>query len=633
MSLSNPFPAAQPNRAGLICLFILSLLLTAGAQAQGTTENYTVPEPAVAGGPVRLRQATTQPLVDDRLMGVAVPAAPALSPAASIVPYVPGEFERFVQRQAGPTPEVRRFGNDLIAGGLDNRGADLSPLVPADYVVAPGDEVLLTLWGSVDADLRLVVDRAGRIVIPRVGPVQVSGVRHADLTEVVSRRVAQVFKNFQISVTLGQLRGIRVFVTGFVVRPGTYTVSSLSTVVAALMRAGGPASSGSFRSIELRRGGQLLSSFDLYDLLLKGDRSADRIVQAGDVVHVGPVGVQVGFIGSVNKPTVLELKAGETVADALRIAGGFSAVADRSRLAVERLQERNAGRVAQLDLPADLKLSLNHGDVLRAFSAVDIALPSQRQNKRVRVEGEVLRPSEYVLPEGSSVADAIKAAGGFTNNAYVFATEFNRESVRLTQQENYDRALRDMETDFARASGSKRISTADEAASDAARAAATSRLIERLRTLRPSGRIVLQVPPEGTDLPNLALEDGDRIFIPARASTVGIFGSVFNAASYLYTPGRTLDDYLRLAGGPTKGADQGSSFVVRANGNVISGLQTESGWFSRSSGVGKVNAEPGDTVFVPEEMNKTTFIQSAKDWTLLLYQLGIGVAGIKSAIR
>ena len=627
MSPSPLRPAALPRLARLLAsaLTTISVLSWApsAAWAQAATADATTTEtPAAAGGPIRLRQtATPAPTLEERL------------PTAPLPVYVPGEFERYVARQAGDGVELRRFGADLLNGGLDSRSADLSPLVPADYVVAPGDEVLLAIWGSVDADLRMVVDRGGRINIPRVGTVQVSGVRHADLQDMLTRRVAQVFKNFQLSVTLGQLRGIRIFVTGFVVKPGSYTVSSLSTVVAALMRAGGPAASGSFRMIELRRGGQLLSTFDLYDLLLKGDRSADRIVQAGDVVHVGPVGVQVGFVGSVNKPTVLELKSGETVADALRAAGGFSAVADRSRLAVERLQERNAGRVAQLDLPADLKLGLSHGDVLRAFSAVDLALPSQRQSKRVRVEGEVVRPSEYLLPEGSSVADAIKAAGGFTSRAYVFATEFNRESVRLTQQENYARALRDMETDFARASGSKRISTADEAASESARAAATSRLIERLRTLRPSGRIVLQLPPEGTDLPNLALEDGDRIFIPARASTVGIFGSVFNAASYLYTPDRTLDDYLRLAGGPTKGADQASSFVVRANGNVISGLQTESGWFSRSSGVGKVTAEPGDTVFVPEEVNKTTFIQSAKDWTLLLYQLGIGVAGIKSAIR
>ena len=547
-------------------------------------------------------------------------------------PYLPGEFERFVQRQAGPAAEVRRFGAELVSSGFDARSAEISPLVPTDYVLAPGDEVLLTVWGSVDADLRLVVDRAGRISIPRVGPVQVAGVRQGDLQDVILRRVAQVFKNFQLSVTLGQLRGIRIFVTGFVVKPGTYTVSSLSTVVTALMRAGGPAASGSFRNIELRRSGVLLSSFDLYDLLLKGDRSADRIVQSGDVVHVGPVGVQVGIVGSVNKPTVMELQPGETVADALRIAGGFSAVADRSRLAVERLKDRNAARVAQLELPADLNQALNQGDVMRAFSAVDIALPSQRQSKRVRVEGEVMRPSEYVLPEGSTIADALLAAGGFTANAYLFATEFSRESVRATQQENYDRALRDLETDFARNTSSQRVANSDEAAGEAARSSASARLLERLRTLRPNGRIVLQMPPGSTELPNLALEDGDRLFLPARPTTVGVFGSVFNAASYLFLPGRALDDYVRLAGGPTKGADEASTFVVRANGNVVSNRQSAS-WFGRGNTVGAILAEPGDTVFVPEEMNRTTFVQSAKDWTQILYQLGIGIAGIKSAVR
>jgi len=627
MPTSNFRPTA-PHSVKLLASIVIAaatLVSSAGISAQTTSQDNTAnAETPTLGGPVRLRQFNTPSIAEDRQ------TAPAAAVAA---PYVPGEFERFVQRQAGFGVEVQRFGADLVSGGFDSRGAELSPLVPAEYVVAPGDEVLLTMWGSVDADLRLVVDRGGRINIPRVGSVQVSGVRHGDLADVVSKRVAQVFKNFQLSVTLGQLRGIRIFVTGFVVKPGTYTVSSLSTVVAALMRAGGPASSGSFRSIEVRRGGQLLSTFDLYDLLLKGDRAADRIVQAGDVVHVGPVGVQVGFIGSVNKPTVLELKPGETVADALQIAGGFSAVADRSRLAVERLKDRQAARVAQLNLPADLKQPLSHGDVLRAFSAVDIAMPAQRQSKRVRVEGEVVRPAEFVLPEGSTIADALRLAGGFTPNAYVFATEFNRESVRASQQENYDRALRDLETELARTTASRRVTSADEATGIASSTRGASLMIDRLRLLKPSGRVVLQMPVDGRDLPDLALEDGDRLFIPAKPTTVGVFGSVFNAASYLHLPGRTLDDYVRLAGGPTKGADEDSVFVVRANGNVVSSRQTSSPWFSRGIGIGKVNAEPGDTVFVPEEMDKSSFMQSAKDWTLLLFQLGIGISGIKTAIQ
>jgi protein involved in polysaccharide export with SLBB domain len=628
----------------------LGLAALTAAKAQVASPMVTPPTSATSpigaaepsesnGGPIRLRPA--RPLAPDDRAGYT-------ATAVQEPPYIPGEFERYVQSLAGTTVVVRRLGAELVTGAVERRltesgltdfrlseptpAFEHSPLVPADYVLGTGDEILITLWGSVDAELRLTVDRAGRISIPRVGTVQVSGLTYAELPALVQRRVAQVFRNFQSSVSLGQLRGIRVFVSGYAVKPGSYALTSLSTLVTALMRAGGPTAAGSLRNIELRRGRDVITRFDLYDLLLKGDRSADTLLQSGDVVHVGAVGTQVGFIGSVNKPAVLELKAGETIADAVRMVGGFSAVADRKRLAVERLEDRNAGRVVQVNLPADERATLAQGDVLRAFSAVAMALPSQRQNKRVKVEGEVARPAEYVLPEGSSLRDAVRAAGGFTSAAFVYASELSRESVRLTQQENYDRALRDLETDMARTSGSQRISTADDASAQGARAQATNRLIDRLRALRPTGRIVLQVPADASDLPDLALEDGDRLFVPARPTTVGVFGSVFNGASYLHLAGRSIDDYLRLAGGPTKGADESSVFVIRANGNVVSSRQS-AGFFTRSGRIGEMPAEPGDTVFVPEEMDKTTFIQGAKDWTQILYQFGLGIAGIKAAVR
>jgi protein involved in polysaccharide export with SLBB domain len=495
--------------------------------------------------------------------------------------------------------------------------------------VQAGDELLVTLWGSVDADLRLIVDRSGRISIPRVGTIMVAGVRYAELHDVISRRVAQVFKNYQLSVSLGQLRGVRVYITGFVLRPGAYTVSSLSTIAGALVKAGGPSAAGSFRTIQLRRGRDVVTTFDLYDLLLKGDRSADRVVQPDDVIYVGPLGTQVALIGSVNQPAIFELKPGETVTDVLRMAGGFTPVADISRLAVERLDDRATTRITQLELPQALINELHSGDVLRAFNAVFAVLPVERQNKRVRVEGEVLKPGEYVLPASSSINDALKVAGGLTSSAFIYGTEFSRESVRMTQQENYERALRDLELEFAKSSTTLRTNTADEAAAQAQRSAGTSRLIDRLRSIKPTGRIVLQLPPDSRQLPDLALEDGDRIYVPARPTTVGVFGSVFNGGSYLWSGSRNLDDYLRLAGGPTKGADESSVFVIRANGSVVSNLQSK-GWFSsRSSEFVGTAAQPGDTIFVPEEINKTSFIQGAKDWTQILYQFGLGVAAIK----
>jgi protein involved in polysaccharide export with SLBB domain len=311
------------------------------------------------------------------------------------------------------------------------------------------------------------------------------------------------------------------------------------------------------------------------------------------------------------------------------MAGGFSAVADRSRLAVERLDDRATVRIVQLALPTMLGATLTNGDVLRAFSAVDVALPVQRQNKRVRVEGEVVRPGEYVLPPESSIVDALAAAGGLTEKAYLFGAEFNRESVRANQQQNYDRALRDLETDVSRSVSPLRPTTADEAASNTVRDNANSRLLANLRAQRPTGRIVLQLQPTTRELPALALEDGDRLYIPPRPTTVGVFGSVFNAGSYLFGDGRTIDEYLNFAGGPTRGADAGSTFLIRANGSVLSGRQNNN-WLRFGTALAGVKAEAGDTVFVPEEVNKTTLMQDAKDWTLILYQLGLGLAGIKA---
>ena len=611
-------------------MLLIVALSSANAQ-NSTSQPATSTTTETPGAPIRLRQAA--------------PPSETASPATLVTPtrnasappkYAPGEFEVFARKVVGPDSELKRFGAELVTPTAENGlASEPSPLVPPDYLIKPGDEIALTLWGSVDADLRLTVDRSGRITIPRVGAVLVSGVRYADLPATISQRVALVFRNFQLSVGLGQLRAQRIYVTGFVARPGAYSVNALATLTQALLQAGGPSAAGSLRSIELRRGKERVAEVDLYDFLLKGDRGADRVLQAEDVIHVGPLGTQVALIGSVNRPAIFELKTGETLADLLRMGGGFSAVADRSRVAVERLDDRASIRIAQLALPASNASPLASGDVVRAFSAVDVALSVQRQNKRVRLEGEVLRPGEYVLPADSGLADALAAAGGLTAAAYPFGTEFNRESVRITQQQNYDRALRDLEVDLARNASTQRAANAgDEAAQLASRTNANERLVASLRALRPSGRIVLQLQPEARELPPLTLEDGDRLLVPPRPSSVGVFGSVFNGGNYLYGEGRQLEDYLNLAGGPTKGADASSAFVIRANGSVVSGQQQNgSKWFGRSSALTGLKAEPGDTVFVPEEINKTTFIQGAKDWTQILYQFGLGIAGIVAATR
>ena len=630
---------------GITAAMLMTQFVAVAQQASGG--NAADAATGAATGPIRLRQPQgptsdkrdsqrldqQRPLADQPIVPPIVQPGDERKGPGFL--YRPGEFERHVERITNSL-EVRRLGTDLVLdGGTEADGLDFSPLIPADYVIAPGDEVVLTIWGSVDADLRLQVDRSGRIQVPRVGAILVAGVKYQDLAATIERRARSAFKNFELAVSLGQLRAIRVFVTGFAERPGSYSVSSLSTVSSVLFKAGGPSASGSYRDIELRRNGKSIAHLDIYDLLVHGRRDADQMLQAADVIHVGPAGKQAALIGSVNKAAVFDLKPGETISDLLRMAGGFNSVADRSRLALERLDERSELRVRQVQWPADGGTLLEAGDVVRAFSSIAPVSPLDRQNVRVRIDGEVLKPGEYIFPPRTTLSEAIKFAGGFAPAAYLFGSEFTRESVRIAQQQNYDRALREMEVSLTRASSATVAKSTEEVAAQASQQANATRLLARLRELRPTGRVVLELTPESKTLPELVMESGDQISIAAKPVAVGVFGSVFNSGSFVFQDNRTVDDYLRLAGSPTAGADTNGVFVIRANGSVVSAQQGQRGFFGRG-GFGSLLTEtvlPGDTVFVPEEVNKQTWVQAAKDWTQILYQFGLGVAGLVTIFK
>lgn len=623
----------------------MAVLGSVRAQAPST---LTAVEAASPSGPIRLRQPQSAdsrerratPAAEDndeaeslskreqrelRNFAPGAPEQPMSLPRA----YRPGEFERYVQVRTNDRT-IRRFGSDLVLepARRDQADIEVQGAVPPDYLVAPGDEVVVTVWGSVEADLRLIVDRNGLIHIPRVGSIMVAGSRNADVASQIRRQMSRTFRNFELSATLGQLRGIRVFVTGFAAAPGAYNVSNLSTVSSVLFnRAGGPAAAGSFRNVELRRGGKLAAKLDLYDLLALGRQQGDELVRAGDVVHVGPIGPQVALVGSVNNQAVYETKRGETVDDLLRIAGGLNAVAESSRLALERLDDRSDQRLRELALPGDGATALVSGDILRAFSAASTKLPQERQHKRVQISGEVQRPGEYILPPASTLGDLIRSAGGLTDKAFLFGAEFSRESVRQVQQQNYDRMLRDLEIEVSRRATAMAGRSLD---STAAQDVSNELVLERMRGMKPNGRVVLQIPIDAQALPELTLEDGDRLGIPASPSSVGVFGSVPNAGNYLFLHSRTVDDYLRLAGSPKRGADADGVFVMRANGVVESALQNRTWLGLGADKFAGLPVLPGDNIVVPEDTNRVTRAQNLKDWAQIVYQFGLGLIAVKS---
>jgi polysaccharide export outer membrane protein len=523
------------------------------------------------------------------------------------------EFEKYVNERAGRP--LLRFGSTLLLNGAQGFAVSPSATVPPDYTLNPGDELLIGVTGAVEADLQLTVDPEGRIFIPRVGAVGVAGVRYGDLASALKRRFNEQYKRVNVSVIIGHLHGLTVYVTGYAVKPGAYTISSLSTMIDAVLAAGGPAGGGSFRMVQLRRGGQLVTTLDLYDLLLNGDKSHDVSLLNQDVLNIEPVGPELAITGSVNQEAIYEAKPGETLGDIIRYAGGLNSLADESRVLVARLADLDKNGSEELTLAATKSFPAERGDIIRVLSLANIARPMERQAILATIEGEIDHPGRYYLQPGSTVGDLLAQAGGLTAGAYVFGTQVDRDSLRQQQQASFDRAIADLQLDAAAAPLSDVVSVVDRGATAAARSQAALAIIDRLKAQKPDGRLVLALGPDAVTLPaNLTLENNDRIYVPPRPKTVGVFGAVYETGSFLYTPGSRLSAYLRLAGGPKRIADRGDIFIVRANGSVLSARQTHD--------FGQQPALPGDVIFVPVKTNGGLF-EKVLALSSVVFQLGL----------
>ena len=324
--------------------------------------------------------------------------------AEPLPPPKPNEFQRFVEGATGRILPI--FGAGFFADAADTfQSLDNVP-VSADYTLGPGDEIITRAWGGIDVDYRSTVDRNGMLNLPKVGSFNVAGVKAADLERNLRAQIGRLYTNFDLSVSLGQLRGLRVFVVGPAQRPGVVTLSSQSTLLSAVVAAGGPAPSGSMRKVLLRRDGRVISELDVYEFLVQGDKSKDVQLAAGDVVVFQPAGPRVALTGSIDTPAIYELKgAQERLADVLRYAGGAPVLANPNRVQLERIdaaQPLAARFVETFRLDAGgLQKPLRDGDVLTL-----LAISPQFANA-VTLKGHVAQPLRYPFTPGMRVRDLI----------------------------------------------------------------------------------------------------------------------------------------------------------------------------------------------------------------------------------
>ncbi|QZP09490.1 SLBB domain-containing protein [Caenibius sp. WL] len=585
---------------------------TAGPAAAATqvaipdTPSNIYQPPVLAGAPAEAADDAPSP---------ATPAPVAIKPPP---PF--SEYESFVTRVAGKP--IRRFGYELLLPDARDFTAPATTAIPTDYRINPGDEILLGLSGSVQSsDLRLKVDREGRIFVPRIGAVMVGGVRYGDLHGVIAREVSRQYRNFQLDVTVARLHGITVYITGFATTPGSYTLSSLSTLTNAVLAAGGPSTGGSFRSIQVRRGGKLVSDFDLYDLLLKGDRSGDIALQNGDVLYIAPAGEQVAVLGSVNREAIFEAAPGETLNDAILYAGGISTVADASRLMLLDSLGQTDGGWQEISAGDARVRKIRRGDVIRVLTNMAIAHPQQGQSVLVTISGEVARPGRYYFRPGTPLSEVVARAGGLTAEAFPYASVITRESVKQQQQHSYDRALRDAEL-LLTAQPVTSVRRAEMVRPE--NLTLVRAIVAQLRERKPDGRLIFDLPVTSRELPgDLVLENNDTIHVPPRPVTVGVFGAVPSPASFAYRDGRTIREFVEAAGGIQRMGDKKEIFVVRANGTVLA---------KGGRALGQ-KALPGDLIYVPINANRGEFWARLRDITGSLFGGLIGAASIKALIE
>jgi len=705
---------------------------------------------------------------------------------APLAPEPLTEFQQFVASTTGQTLPI--FGADLFRSVPSTFAPlEMTP-VPLDFVLGPGDELRIRVWGQVNFQANLRIDRSGDIFLPQIGPVHVAGMPFSALDAHLRDAVGRVYHNFNLTADVGQIRAIQVYVSGQARRPGVYTVSSLSTLVDTLFASGGPSVQGSMRHIQLRRGSTMVTEFDLYDLLIHGDKSKDVKLQSGDVIFISPAGPQVAVTGSVRNPAIYELRADELLSGLLTDAGGVTSVAAEARVSIERVEDHrdrhamevaydasglatpmadgdlvrvysivplyrktvilrgntaNPGRFAwhpgmhisdlipdkeslitrnywwkraQLGLPGpeqaeapgqsiqtlsaqqrmgstslaaaqtstaaqvpapaqrtevsalapeidwnfavierldqetlknivipfDLgKLVLQHdasqdlelqpGDVVSIFSEADIRVPIAQQTKLVRLDGEFVHAGVYTVQLGETLRHLVERAGGLTPNAYLYGSEFTRESTRAIQQARIDEYVQSISMEIQRSNLAMAASAANSAQDLSSGAAAQSSerdILASLRQIRATGRIVLKFTAGSSgvnSLPDITMEDLDRFVVPPIPATVNVVGAVYDQNSFLYTRGRKAGTYLHLAGGPNRNADRRHEFIIRAGGEVVSRDASNDPW---GNSFNSLRINPGDTIVVPEKTFKPSALRGVIDWSQMFSQFALGAAAL-----
>jgi protein involved in polysaccharide export with SLBB domain len=519
-------------------------------------------------------------------------------------PYadIPSLYDLYSQ-YSSHTPTLERFGAEIFRSGTGN--SEQLPMdlpVGPDYIVGPGDGLSVDLWGSVSQRLQRVVDRQGRMALPEVGAVEVSGRTLGEVQHLVQRVLRTQFRDIQADVSLSRVRTVRVYVVGDVQRPGAYDVSSLSTPLNAVYVAGGPTQRGSLRVLRHMRGGSLVQELDVYDLLLRGVRSRVERLQPGDTVLVPPLGPEITVEGMVRRPAIYELHGEKSLAEVLALSGGVLPTGTLREVDVDRLEAHDHRSMLRVDLPekntsdavtAQLEnFQVQDGDRIKILPILPYT------EKTVYLDGHAFRPGKYAYREGMKISDVVGSYRDLlpepSQHAEIVRLSppdfkptiiaFNLSDALAGKEQNASLKPFDTIRIFGRydfenpplitvtgevrypgdhlSNGTTRISDAVYLAGGTSPDAELGDAQVFRKT--PDGKLKvisvnLMKAMSGDESSNIALESEDRVFIHKNLTrsdpaTVTIQGEVGRPGKYPLGDGMTAAELVRLAGGTKRSA-------------------------------------------------------------------------------
>ncbi|NJC88968.1 MAG: polysaccharide export protein [Desulfuromonas sp.] len=483
------------------------------------------------------------------------------------------------------------FGAELFQGNFAKGVFDeLNP----EYVIMPGDRVAVRVWGARTFDGVFEVDAQGIMFLPEIGPVQVGGAKHSQLTDVVRKKIGSVYiSNVEVYTNLISTQPVAVYVTGFVPKPGRYAGGPTESVLYYLDMAGGiDAERGSYRDIRIMRDGKLLAQIDLYPFILQGKIARPRL-EEGDVILVGERGLGVVTEGNVRHNARFEFLAGNLVTGQQLV----ELTSPEQKVSHVSVVGSRHGAPYNIYLPvADFQqIALQDGDIVH-FHA-----DTPGDTMMISATGAIIGASRYPVKKDTRLKSLLSFIPVEPELANLEGIHIKRRSVAERQRKSLDEALRRLEYSSLTATSQ----SVDEANIRVREAELISQFVAKAREAQPDGTLVVG---QGAKLNDLYLEDGDIIVIPAKSDVVMISGEVLMPQAIVFRPGQEAADYVAGAGGFSDRADKGSLLVVKPNGEVLPADDTR--------------IAAGDQLLVMPRFD-TKNLQLLKDISQILYQIAI----------